>query len=266
LELTSGDVTAGDLGEGQGAGLIMRVAGLHYGLAWRSNRLRWAPEVFPANVWTPGWSIEVTERRLTARPNDVKFYDEGGARAALEPELHAWVAELTVVHDLPLEYWFLDAEMVPDVAIALSGHGELTVGDGAGLVDEVEVVITRSALPGPTWRRPPSSFARDAREYCLLPLRGQRRGEADAAYWLVEQVNGWAGNEAATRLNVSHGVLSRMKTLSGRALDRKATPGNQPLTLDERALLRRMVELVVHRLHLYEVGEPIGEHITLDQV
>ena len=61
-------------------------------------------------------------------------------------------------------------------------------------------------------------------------------------------------------------AAQQMKKLSGSAFDRKAAPGSRRLTSEERALLRRMVELVVRRLHLYEVGEATNDRITLDRV
>jgi len=166
-----------------------------------------------------------------------------------------------------MEHWFLDAELVPDVPVALSGRGELTAGDRAGVAQEAHVVISRSDVPKPTWSGSPSRSARDAREYCLLPLRRQRRSEADAAYWLAEHLRAWADgdvSEAAGRLNVSTSALREMKKLAGRALDRKSAPGNLPLALEERALLARMVEVLVLRLHLYEVGLSDEEYLTLD--
>ncbi len=57
-----------------------------------------------------------------------------------------------------------------------------------------------------------------------------------------------------------------MKSLSGSAYDRKVDTGNQPLTSEEKERPRRIVELVVHRLHLYEEGERVGDHLTADQV
>jgi hypothetical protein len=256
-----------DPGEPPAASRVMRVAGLHYGVAWRSERVKWAPEAFPVEIALPGWSLEVTKPHIAARPQ-TKVYNEGSAREALEPRLDAWAAELSVVYDMPMQYWFLGSELVPDVAVPMSGRNDLVIGDLVSAVDELKVVITRSELHGPTWTKPPSELAREAREYCLLPLRSQRRPEADAAYWLYEQVKRWAGSEseAARRLNVSSGVLQQMKSLSGRAFDRKAATGSRRLTSEERALLRRMVELVVRRLHLYEVGEPTSERVTLDRV
>jgi hypothetical protein len=190
-----------DPGEPPAASRVMRVAGLHYGVAWRSERVKWAPEAFPVEIALPGWSLEVTKPHIAARPQ-TKVYNEGSAREALEPRLDAWAAELSVVYDMPMQYWFLGSELVPDVAVPMSGRNDLVIGDLVSAVDELKVVITRSELHGPTWTKPPSELAREAREYCLLPLRSQRRPEADAAYWLYEQVKRWAGSEseAARRL------------------------------------------------------------------
>jgi hypothetical protein len=255
-----------DLGEPEGSS-TMRVAALHYGLAWRSDQVKWAPEAFPAKITLPGWSLEVTEHRISAHPQ-IRIYDEGKAREALEPGLDAWGAELMVLHYMPMVYWFLGSDLVPNVTVTMHGRNDLMINDFATVTDQLHVVMTKSELPEATWKKPPSRLAGEAREYCLLPLRRERRGEADAAYWLYEQVKRWAGSEreAAVRLNVSGKVLQEMKKLSGSAFDRKAAPGSRRLTSEERALLRRMVELVVRRLHLYEVGEPINVHITLDQV
>jgi hypothetical protein len=142
-----------------------------------------------------------------------------------------------------MQYWFLGSELVPDVAVAISGRNDLMFSDFVSAVEELKVVITRSELPGPTWKKPPSELAREPREYCLLPLRGQRRPEADAAYWLYEQLKRWPGieGEAARRLNVSGSVLHQMKGLAGRAFDRKASPGSRRLTSEEHALLRSTV-------------------------
>lgn len=248
--------------------MTLRVAALHYGIVWRSNRVQWAQEVFPSTVTIPGWELDVTERRIAARPEGRNFIDQGEASDALEPALASWAAELTVVHDLPMEYWFIEAELVPDVPLAFSGRGELSIGDRLWANDQLQVVRTQSELPSPTWPRPPSDAARDLREYCLLPLRSHRRGEADVAYWLAEYLRHCPGSfaDAAQRLNVSVGILRELKRLSGSALDRKAARSSQPLTPDQRGWLQRAVELLVLRLHLYDVGEPVGERRTRNQV
>jgi hypothetical protein len=62
---------------------------------------------FPAEITLPGWSLEVTEHRIAAHPQ-TNIYDEGSAREALEPSMDAWAAELTVVHNTPMAYWFLN--------------------------------------------------------------------------------------------------------------------------------------------------------------
>jgi hypothetical protein len=254
----------GDAGEALAVERPMRVAGLHYGVAWPSERLQWAPGAFPTTIPLQGWTLELTERHLAGRPSS-RFLDEGSARAALEPQLQTWQAELAVVHDILLAYWFEDAEMVPDVAIAMSGWSSLKIGARIDVSGELTVVRTRSELPAPTWIKPPSQLARDAREYCLLPMRAGRRPEADAAYWLFTQLAAWTGNnipDAAMRLKISSRALDEMGKLSAGAYDRKVASRSRPLTADERARLRRMVELIVHRLHQWEVGESIGERKT----
>jgi hypothetical protein len=264
--VTSGDTdeTSGDAGDALAVERPMRVAGLHYGVAWPSERLQWAPGAFPTTIALGGWTLELTEHHLAGRPGS-KFLDEGSARAALEPHLEAWQAELAVVHDILLAYWFQNAEMVPDVTIAMSGWSSLMIDARIDVSGELTVVRTLSELPAPTWLKPPSQLAHDAREYCLLPMRSGRRPEADAAYWLFTQLKAWTGNnipEAATRLNISNHALDEMRKLSADAYDRKVASRSQPLTSDERARLHSMVELIVHRLHQWEVGESIGEYKT----
>jgi hypothetical protein len=246
----------------------MRVSRLNFGIAWRSPRSQWAPNAFPAIISLPGWRLEVSQHRIAADPDGTKFFEEGSARADLEPHLDAWTAELAVVHDLPAEYWFEDADLVPIVFLGASAHARVTIGDRVRATDDVRVQMVRSEVPKPTWVKPPSPVARNVREYCLLPLRGERRMEADAAYWLSTQLRSWAGSEvaAAARLNVSHKALERMGELSGGAYDRKVGRGSQPLTEEERSFLRRMIELAVWRLHLYEVGEPVGNYLPADQI
>jgi hypothetical protein len=219
VNIGGSDQRSGDAGEALAVERPMRVAGLHYGVAWPSERLQWAPGAFPTTIPLPGWTLELTERHLAGRPSS-KFLDEGSARAALEPQLQAWQAELAVVHDILLAYWFEDAEMVRDVSIAMSGWSSLRIGARIDVSGELTVVRTRSELPAPTWTKPPSQLARDAREYCLLPMRAGRRGEADAAYWLFTHLDAWAGGNipvAAKRLNISRTVLEGMRKLSGAA-------------------------------------------------
>lgn len=248
--------------------LRVRLEALRYGIAWRSNRLEWAVDAFPTEIVLPGWSLDVRVTRIDARPSDAKLFDEGKARASLEPALDAWTAELAVVHDLLMTYWFLDAWMVPDSLVGMHGYGELSIGDSAHASDDVTVTRIQHELPAPTWSKPPSSSAQDAREYCLLPMRSGRRPEVDAAYWLVEHAARWASGAdvAASRLNVSRGFLAQMKKSSGRAYERKAAPNTSTLKPGEREMLQRMVELVVLRMHRYEVGDPVGQYITLDTV
>lgn len=244
-----------------------RVDTLKYGVHWRSQA-SWAPEAFPVELHMRGWILHVEERGISAQPSGTKFYDEGSARADLEPQLEAWAAELAVIHDLPLDFWFMDADLVVDAFLVATARAEVSIGDRAGAVDEIRIKRIRAEVPVPTWTKPPSSLARDAREYCLVPMRHQRRNEADAAYWLSEQLPLWASSreEAADWLNLSHSVVRQMKVLSGQAYERKAGRGSRNLSTEERDLLRRMVELIVRRLHLYEVGEPVGEHVTIDGV
>lgn len=228
--------------------------------------MQWATGLFPAVMAVSGWRLDVTERRISATPRD-RFYDASDARISLEPKLEAWAAELAIIYRLPMDFVFLDAEMAPDVAVAMTERPELTVSDSSGVTatDIASVRIMQETLPTATWNTPPSELARDTREFCLLPLRTQRRTEADAAYWLVELLKEWVGGdlrEAAHRLNVSRGYLERMKKLSGHARDRKAARGNEPLTPAEKLELTLMVEEVVRRLHLVEVGESVNEHLT----
>ncbi len=155
-----------------------------------------------------------------------------------------------------------------DAPVTSDGDREVLLNHRISVTDAVRVKRIRSDLPKPTWTEPLSSSARDARQYCLLQMRDRRRSEANAAYWLFTHICKWADKDkdAAIRLNLSSGVLRHMKSLSGRAYDRKVDTGNEPLTPEEKAWLRRIVELVVRRLHLYEEDAPVGEHLTVDQV
>ncbi len=59
-----------------------------------------------------GWTLHVTQQHIIAQPDGTKFSDEDSARADLDPQLHTWAAELTVIHDLPMQCWFVAADMM----------------------------------------------------------------------------------------------------------------------------------------------------------
>src|SRR5690348_1896369 len=104
-------------------------AALNYGVRWLPVRhaIRWAADVFPAEVEVPGWRLQLTETRLKAWPGD-RFYDEGAARADLEPLLHGWAASAEVVDQVRMETFFLDAEMKAIAAVSMYATARMQVG------------------------------------------------------------------------------------------------------------------------------------------
>ena len=116
--------------------------------------------------------LQLTETRLKAWPND-HFYDEGAARADLEPSLHGWAASAEVVDQVRMEISFLDAEMRAIAAVSMYATARLQVGgsDFAAIRDDLEVIeVVLEQVPAPVWRGD-SSVAKEAREYCLRPMR-----------------------------------------------------------------------------------------------
>ena len=222
----------------------MEVAALNYGVRWLPVRhpIRWAADVFPAEVEVPGWRLQLTETRLKAWPND-HFYDEGASH--LEPSLHGWAASAEVVDQVRMEIFFLDAEMRAIAAVSMYATARLQVGgsDFAAIRDDLEVIeVVLEQVPAPVWRGD-SSVAKEAREYCLRPMIGQWCPIPDSAYALVTQLDEWAGGleEAAAKLRVSHRLLKQAKALSGYARQRKAGRDTRSLSNEEIEFLRRVI-------------------------
>jgi hypothetical protein len=223
--------------------------------------------VFPAEVEVPGWQLQLTETRLKAWPGD-RFYDEGAARADLEPLLHGWAASAEVVDQVRMETFFLDAEMRAIAAVSMYATARMQVGGlsdfGAAREDmSVEIILER--VPKPLWSRD-SVPTREARENCLRPMRALRRPVPDAAYALVMLLDEWAGGlqQAAIRLRVSQSLLKRAKTLSGQARQRKPGKGSRSLSDEEVDFLRRAIEALLLRLHRVESGLDPGEMMNAD--
>jgi hypothetical protein len=131
--------------------------------------------------------------------------------------------------------------------------------------EEMTVEIVLERIPVPLWPKD-SPAAREIREYCLRPMRALRRPVPDSAYWLVTQLEEWAGGlqEAADRLRVSRSLLKQAKTLSGRAWQRKAAKGSRSLTDEEVDFLRKVIEAIVPRFQRVECGIDPGEALTAD--
>jgi hypothetical protein len=204
---------------------------------------------------------------LNARPDDRTFNDEGAARADLEPNLHGWVASAEVVDHIRMQFTFLDAEMIRIAPVSLSGTGRLQVGasDFGAAREDMTVKIVLERVPMPLWPND-SAAAKEAREYCLRPMRALRRPVPDSAYGLVTQLEEWAGDlqEAADRLRVSHSLLKQAKALSGRARQRKAGKGSRPLSAQEIDFLRKVIEAIVPRLPRVEGGIDPGDILNAD--
>jgi hypothetical protein len=249
----------------------MEVAALNYGVRWLPERhpIRWAANVFQVEVVVPGWKLQLSETELRARPDGRAFYDEGAARADLEPNLHGWAASAEVVDHIRMQFTFLDAEMIRIAPVSLYGTGRLQVGasDFGASREDITVEIVLERVPMPLWPDD-SPAAREVREYCLRPMRALRRPVPDSAYGLVTQLEEWAGGlqEAADRLRVSRSLLKQAKTLSGRARQRKAGKGSRSLSDQEVDFLRKIVEAIVPRLQRVECGIDPGEIINADEL
>lgn len=250
---------------------VMEVAALNYGIRWlpELHPIRWAADVFPVALVVPGWKLQLTETELKAWPEGRRFYDEGAARADLEPSLHGWAASAEVIDHVRMEMTFLDAEMRRIAAVSMSGTGRLQVGvsDFGTSREQMTVEIIQERVPTPLWRGD-SAVAREVREFCLRPMRALRRPVPDSAYGLVTQLEEWAGGLpiAADRLRVSRGLLKRAKTLSGQARQRKSGKGSRSLKDEEVDFLRKVIEELVPRLHRVECGLDPGDTLNVDDL
>ena len=250
-------------------GPVLEVAALNYGVRWLPERhpIRWAANVFPVEVVIPGWKLRLSETELKAWPDGRAFNDEGPARADLEPNLQGWAASAEVVDHIRMEFIFLDAEMRPIAPVSLYGVGRLQVGasDFGTSREDLTVEIVLERIPMPLWRDE-SPAAREAREYCLRPMRALRRPVPDSAYGLVTQLEEWAGGlqEAADRLQVSRNLLKQAKALSGWARQRKAGKGSRILSNQDIDFLRKVIEAIVPRLERVECGIDPGEILNVD--
>jgi hypothetical protein len=180
----------------------LEVVALNYGVRWLPERhpIRWAANVFPVELVIPGWKLRLSETELKARPDGCAFNDEGPARADLEPNLQGWAASAEVVDHIRMEFFFLDAEMRPIAPVSLYGVGRLQVGatDFGTSREDLTVEIVLKRVPMPLWQDE-SPAAREAREYCLRPMRALRRPQvlADLDPWRWAPAFVFADQQAA---------------------------------------------------------------------
>ncbi|MEU1107093.1 hypothetical protein ABZ408_40065 [Streptomyces tibetensis] len=241
-----------------------RVRALHFAVDWVDQHpVTWLDGAFPAVYHADGWTLTLSETRLDAVPSTQMSEDE--ARSAVEPILRTWEAALEVEQRLVVTFFYLVADVEPDVPETGTAAGADFAG-AVGKAFDATVEIERSAPPEPDWSWRDTDVTLSARTACLRPLRNGTRPVPDAAYWLYTHLKTWAGNDvkvAHERLNVSGQYFKRFRMWGANSSERKVASSQLYLTAQQKASLSRVLEELVRRLHLVESGLPPGARLDL---